>query len=123
MLDEAGIVMLENRLEKIEEENDFFMKEEIFEMANIRYKEYIIRIWSKGHNPPHFHFIKEGVFDARVSLKDFSYMSSKYGREPTAFEMKDLRKWLNATSKLEDGKTIVNSSKLWVLWSSYHDNE
>lgn len=106
--------------------------EPLVEMAHLNKNEYgavpfpsnkfDIRIWSDGHNPPHFHVIAEG-WDISFHIESGKvYRINTYGGSSKMYNyiIKNIPIWLQMKSKAFPNTTNLEAAI--GIWSSLHDD-
>lgn len=90
------------------------------------YNKFDIRIWSNGHNPPHFHVIdKETGWEITINIETGQLISTKrVGNSSNIYRyiLKNIPIWLKMKSL--ENKSMTNQENAMTIWNKNHkENE
>ena len=97
-----------------EEEN----KQPLQEMVTVGVMDDFTILVYTDHNPPHFHLLKKGEFEAKINIETlevFGYKFQRSGKTVRGSDLRKLKKCLNQTSS--KNKKNTNKEIIEISWS------
>jgi hypothetical protein len=85
------------------------------------YNSFVVRIWSNGHNPSHFHVEKDG-WDIAFTIDDGElYKVERSGKDVQTYNyvLSNVKEWLKMKSAIIP--SITNQENALSIWEQLHD--
>ncbi len=92
-------------------------KQPLKEMATVGTMDDFTILVYNDHNPPHFHLLKNGEFEAKINIETlevFAYKFQKNGKTVSGSDLRKLKRWLEEKN-LRNSK-ITNKEAIQFSW-------